>query len=350
MNPKVTISKTNSTANNTVVGAGTFNWIVTAVVEDGPTLSALTITDDLPLGMTINGTITDAASNGGDATKMTCSAGDTDSLSCTLATAAPNSTYTITIPVLAPTASTLSVCKVYNNSASASFAGTGTVVGSPATNAVTVLCPDVSISKTAGTSPINAGDAATFSVKVTNAGPGNAINVVVSDNLSPKADWSVATAGCSISGTAFLNEVLTCTFASLPVGDTFIPLTGATNNVNSCGDISNLASLTGANDTNSANNTSATVKVTVNCPDPKVEKSGNGPVNAGDNLVFTVKVTAGGTGPQSVILSDTMPGSGLSWTKGGADSASCSPTGPINQWLGLHLHLQQSQSERCPHR
>ncbi|MGE3421768.1 MAG: hypothetical protein AB7N24_06900 [Dehalococcoidia bacterium] len=330
VNPKVTISKTNSTANNTVIGGGSFNWVITAVVEDGPTLSPLTILDDLPLGMTINGTITDTASGGGDATKMTCSAGDSDSLSCTLAATAPNGTYKITVPVLAPTASTLSVCKLYNNSASASFSGVGTVVGSPATDGVTVLCPDVSISKSAGTSPVNAGAPISFTIKVTNSGPGTAINVNVSDALSAKADWSVATAGCSISGTAFVNEVLNCHFDSLPVGDTFITVTGATSSPASCGVIPNQASLTAANDTTSGNNTSSQVSVTVNCPDPKVEKSGNGPVNAGDNLVFTVKVTAGGTGPQSVHLTDTMPGTGLSWTKGGADAIGCSPVGPVN--------------------
>ncbi len=57
---------------------------------------------------------------------------------------------------------------------------------------------------------------------------------------------------------------------------------------------------------------------TVNCLKPAltVDKSGNGPVNAGEDVVFTIVVDNGGPGAaKAVTLSDTLPsGTAGAWT------------------------------------
>ena len=70
-------------------------------------------------------------------------------------------------------------------------------------------------------------------------------------------------------------------------------------------------------------NTSAAT-IVVNCPDLLVEKSGNGPISAGENAVFTITVTNLGPGLAfDATLEDELP-AGIVWTVGGADADDCS--------------------------
>jgi uncharacterized repeat protein (TIGR01451 family) len=54
---------------------------------------------------------------------------------------------------------------------------------------VTAECPDLNISKLADTSPIHAGDLASYSIVVWNAGPGTAVDVSWSDDLPAGVNW-----------------------------------------------------------------------------------------------------------------------------------------------------------------
>ena len=72
------------------------------------------------------------------------------------------------------------------------------------------------------------------------------------------------------------------------------------------------------------------VKIYPTPPDVSVAKSPDaGTVNAGSNAVFTIVVTNNGPiAADNVTLSDVLPNSGLSWTVGGANAASCAGTNP----------------------
>jgi uncharacterized repeat protein (TIGR01451 family) len=185
---------------------------------------------------------------------------------------------------------------------------------------------------------VNAGSAIGWDIVVSNASgatiaPANGVTVTDTLPVFAGVNWTTATTtdggSCSIAGGS--PQVLTCTNQTIAVGSSITihvnGTTTATGDNKTCGIITNQFARSTVLGVNSD---SGSASVVINCPDPKVEKSGNGPISAGDNLVFTVTITAGGTGTQSVHLTDTLPGTGLSWSKGGANAAECSPGGPIN--------------------
>lgn len=319
--PNVNIAKGNSTANNTVASGGTFNWVVTATVTNGPTTAAASIVDTLPAGFSTTGLPT----FGGTGTPglLSCDPIVGQVLTCALATGAADGTYSITIPIQAPVPASNTACTGHTNSATVAGGG-GTTSGSPATNQVTVTCPNVSVVKTAGTSPVNVGTNVQFTVTVTNAGPGVASNVQVSDTLSDKADWDIvpAVTGCAISGTAYSNEVLACTFTTMNQGDaktiTLVGATRSTPNPNSCGPISNSVSITVGNEApgNTGDNASGPVSVTVQCPSLSVAKSAvDSAIDVGNNVAFDVVVANSGPGSATgVSVDDPLPSpTGLVW-------------------------------------
>jgi uncharacterized repeat protein (TIGR01451 family) len=69
---------------------------------------------------------------------------------------------------------------------------------------VTIDQPVISIAKTPDGATITAGDTATFTIVVTNLGPGTAASVTISDPLPAGGgvNWTTATAGCTVTGAA----------------------------------------------------------------------------------------------------------------------------------------------------
>ncbi len=79
----------------------------------------------------------------------------------------------------------------------------------PRARAIVVQCPSLSITKIADAGTVSAGSPIGYTITVTNAGPGTARNVTLSDTLptAPGVSWSVESGslGCAITG-----NVLTC--------------------------------------------------------------------------------------------------------------------------------------------
>jgi uncharacterized repeat protein (TIGR01451 family) len=93
------------------------------------------------------------------------------------------------------------------------------IIHASASASVTLL-PNLRITKavtTGSPSVVHPGDTASFTITVSNAGAGPAVNVVVTDNL-PDADKLTWTATSSDFSTSIANGVLTATDASLPAG------------------------------------------------------------------------------------------------------------------------------------
>jgi uncharacterized repeat protein (TIGR01451 family) len=223
--------------------------------------------------------------------------------------------FNTTVHVKATTSS--ANCGLVSNTASASATNEAstTLTNNSATASVTVNCPDVEVLKTANPAgPVSAGDEIGFDVKLSNIGTGNAAGVTFTDALPTGLTWTIdpASAGWSIvSG----NLVYTPTTLAASFNTT-VHVKATTSSAN-CGLVSNTASASATNEASTTlTNNSATASVTVNCPDVEVLKTANpaGPVSAGDEIGFDVKLSNIGTGNAAgVTFTDALP-TGLTWT------------------------------------
>jgi uncharacterized repeat protein (TIGR01451 family) len=159
---------------------------------------------------------------------------------------------------------------------------------------------DVSIAKTA-TAPANpvVGDSVTFSLTASNAGPGAAENVVVSDTLPANVTYVSNTCGA-----AFAAGTVTWTIGALA--------NGATQNcdiattINNFGAINNTATITTTTtDTNPANDSSTAGIVGVPFPADvaiTLVATPAGGLAVGDTFVYTVTGTNNGPGDAAGVL------------------------------------------------
>lgn len=175
-----------------------------------------------------------------------------------------------------------------------------------ASASISVLCPALSLSKTADLPEIGAGALAGFTIVVSNTGTGAGLNVHLDDPLPADVQWEVDHPACTIA-----NSRLTCDWASLPAQALeTIHLTGSAS-LAACGPLNNTATLTAANYATLV----SSAGITVTCPDVKVEKTADKtPLRPGDTAGFTIVVTNIGNGTaMGVSLSDTLP-SGVAWS------------------------------------
>src|SRR5207249_3360358 len=175
-----------------------------------------------------------------------------------------------------------------------------------------VICPDVRVTKT-GNGTINAGETATFTITVTNDGPGTACGVTAHDTL-PSGTWTLggANAGdCSITA-----GVLNCSFGTLTSGasrtitlsrattaadlatralGTMTLALAATTNAASSRALPNTVTVGASGDTNAGDNSACLTDHALCPPDPAPYPS-NGTINAGETATFTITVTNDGPG------------------------------------------------------
>jgi uncharacterized repeat protein (TIGR01451 family) len=193
---------------------------------------------------------------------------------------------------------------------------------------ITVLCPDVNVVKTPNDGQVNAGDPASFSIKVTNAGPGAASGVTLSDPLPAGLTWSLGTVTgdttgvvCGVTGNPG-SQSLDCSDTSMASGDTFTVTVTTTTSAAQCATYPNTATVDATNESNAASVTDDNTDdglITVNCPNVQALKTADkSPVNAGDQIGFTVTIKNIGVGTAyGATGSDTLP-SGIDWTIDGA--------------------------------
>ena len=204
---------------------------------------------------------------------------------------------------------------------------------------VTVLAPDVTVTKTADQPTVNAGQGAGFTVTVKNVGQGTANGVTLSDPLPAGAGsditWSIDS-GTGNPG-AFVLSGNTLTLApntSLAAGASLsVHVTGATTFADApsptfTGTLPNTATVSAGNEASSLQNQSASATVTVIAPDVDVLKTADQPsITAGQTAGFTVKLfNEGAATATGVTLSDPLPagaGSDVNWM---IDNSTGNPT------------------------
>ncbi len=303
------------TADATSVNAGANIGFTITVTNGGDGVAkSATLSDPLPAGGGVNWEISPAYS--GPGTCQISGNPPTETLSCAFGDLAAGSSASVHVQ----SGTTADSCGLYENTATADGENSDPVQASASTS---VLCPDLAITKTTSTPVIYAGDTAAYTITVSNTGSGTATGVAIADALPSGLTWAEDpdTAECSISG-----GNLSCSGITIPAGGSFSVTVKGVTDADDCPSILNRATFTSGNDGSGASHPDGQgAQITVLCPDTSVQKTGNGPITAGDTATFTIVVTAGGTGTnQNVTLNDTLP-AGLSWTLGNAnDEGDCS--------------------------
>lgn len=298
--PDVHVSKT---APIGTISAGDAAGFTIVVGNSGPGIAkAVTLTDDLPSGIAWS---EDSASCGIAAGTLTCDFGDL----------AAGASATVHLTGTTDAAD----CGQIHNTAVVSAANEPKTATEDDTSSATIVvdCPTVSVVKTAVDPSISAGESAAFGIVVSNAGPGVAKGVVISDTLPAGIGWTVDdTTHCEIAA-----GVLTCTFPTIAAGaDVTVVVTGETT-IKDCGTLSNMATVSATNDAPTGQLAAAavdghtsTASITVDCPQVGITKTADAAsVSAGDPIGFTITISNNGAGTAfNVAAADVLP-AGLAW-------------------------------------
>jgi uncharacterized repeat protein (TIGR01451 family) len=216
---------------------------------------------------------------------------------------------------------------------------------------------NLALTKTASPDPVTTGQNITYTITVSNAGPGTATDVVVTDNLPAATTFVSSTAtGGGVSGGSGNNR--TVTFASLASGASATITLVASVNCNVADEtvISDTATVSAATTDPDTPNNSATATVTADNPPPAITcpaniVQSNDPGQCGAVVTFspTVEDNCPGT---TVVCS---PDSGSTFPKGtttvtctatdsGGASATCTFTVTVNDTEAPMITCPPNQS------
>lgn len=293
----------------------------TLTIENpGPVAAtSVVVTDTVPANTTFEAMTTPAG--------WTCTTpayGGSGLVSCTTANLAVNATAALVLHVRVapgtPGGTTLT------NTASV---GSATPDADPSNNSDTeptlVTAPgavDLAIVKTDAPDPQAAGSPVSYTLTITNHGPGTATNVVVTDTLPPGTAFLSGSTGCSAAG-----ATVSCAVGTLPPGaSTAVGLTISTPPVP--GVITNSATV-GASESDPvpANNTETEDTTLVQRADVQIAKSGPATATPGSTAVYTLTITNNGPSvADTVTVNDATP-AGLTFASNAGACTTAFPCG-----------------------
>lgn len=212
---------------------------------------------------------------------------------------------------------------------------------------------DLSVTKSDNPDPVGVGYALTYTLTVTNTGGCtitaklttasgkqatvsqnagvNASNVVLTDTLPANVTFNSASSGCTHS-----SGTVTCNLGTINSGSSTNVTIQVTPQAAAVPSITNTASVTGAvTDSNPANNSDSETTTVTPVADLSVTKSDSpDPVNATQNITYTVTVTNNGpSAATNVVLTDTLPTS-VTFVSATPSQGTCSGTSTITCNLG----------------
>ncbi|MDT0187071.1 hypothetical protein Q9S36_43490 [Microbacterium sp. ARD31] len=283
----------------TATAGTTASWDVT-VRNDGPsTATDVRLVDNVPSGVTVVGSSTAPAG-------VTCSVVD-GALTCPVGSLAPGEELTVTVD--GRISSSLPDGTTLLNSAAAS---SGTPDPSPGTNSdahttTVVERSSVRLSKASDPATLVPGTESSYLLTVTNDGPSDARDVVVTDDLD--ADLTVVDADipggtCDVAG-----QLVTCRLAVLPADATTVARIRVRVAPDRRTPIANSASVaTPSDDTPADDAASVTSDVEPHADLQVVESVSKDRVAAGEGLTYTLTVVNNGPSTaDDATIEDTFP-------------------------------------------
>ena len=322
-------------ADATLVDAGSqVGYTITVNNTGTANATGVVLSDVLPVGSGVSWSVADP--DGWDSCAI-----NLGTLTCNEAVLAPGGT--LTVHLTSPT--TYASCGLLTNSASVTANGVDAVEDA---TTITVQCPDLSVVKTPDGQTVNAGSPISFDVVVSNAGPGIAKGVTLSDALPAGTgiDWSVAAGyptgqgglvppNCTVSG-ALGSEELDCASVDIGAGQGYTVRVTSGTTAASCTDYDNEATASASNHPDASDEGD----ITVACPSVTIVKTPDEQTkNAGEVIEFQMVVSNTGAGTATgVTLSDALPGgAGIDWSvsanyptgQGGLVPPNCTVTGAL---------------------
>ena len=286
----LSVSKSDSA--DPVLAAGSFSYTV-SVSNAGPsTATSVSVSDTLPSGVAF------VSATG---TGWTCGeAGGV--VTCTRSSLAVGAAPDITISVTAPSSG-----GVITNNVSVSAMETDPVAGNDSASEMTTVTAvaDLVVTKTDSVDPVIAGNNLTYTVTVTNNGPSDAQDVVVTDTL-PAGVTVVSTSGCAEDPSG----VATCMLGTIAASSSDQYTITVTVDSDTTGGLTNTAAVASSTTLTSTGDDSVMETTTVSTSsDLVVTKTDSvDPVIAGNDLTYTVTVTNNGpSDAQDVVVTDTLP-------------------------------------------
>jgi len=291
----LSITKTDSP--DPVVAGSNLSYTIT-VNNSGPvTAEGVSMSDALPTGLTF---VSLASAAGWSCT--TPAVGGVGTVSCSNASMpVGQAQFILTAQVDSGTPDGTSV----SNTATASSTTPDPVSTNNAATATTTVTTeaDLSITKTDSQDPVGSGNQLTYTIDITNSGPSDAQNVVVTDTL-PAGVTFVSSSGCAEDP----NGVPTCSLGNIAAGAMAAYTVTVAVDPASSGTITNTATVTSdATDPNAGNDSvnedTTVVRTSVTGPSPTgsgditASFSGGGPTCTFNNPQFISVDAAGATPP-----------------------------------------------------
>ncbi|MGK2949797.1 MAG: DUF7507 domain-containing protein, partial [Acidimicrobiales bacterium] len=298
------------TADDDTVSAGDdIGFSITVSNEEGEgigTAAGVTLDDPLPAGDGISWSIDDES--GVDAACEITGAVGSQVLTCGPVDLDPGQSFTVHVTSDTDPSGEECSADVLENLATADADNAGEETDDAD---ITIQCPDVTLTKVADDDVVDAGEDIGFTIVVSNAGPGVAQDVVLSDPLplASGVEWTVDPA---VDGCAILVGVLVCQVGDLAAGDSFeVHVTATTPGelgdpdlVGACQVYDNTATAVVGND----GDEEASDSTEVICPlDITIEKDGPDLAHRGDEITYTFEVTNSGAADLvEVVLTDPI--------------------------------------------
>jgi uncharacterized repeat protein (TIGR01451 family) len=313
------------TGPSTVTVGSNLPYTIT-VSNAGPVAAQfVTLTDAIPPGTTF---VSFTQNTGPAFTCTTPSVGGTGSVDCSIAAldVGDSATFTLIVHVTADASGTITntatvSAQELDPDTGNNTATVATIVIESADLQLTKLCkPD---------SPIPAGGTAACTITVTNFGPGEAQNVVVTDTVVSSGAFTFGTITTSAGTCSEADGVVTCNLGDMAVGAIVTIVVPVTANTQV--DINDTATVTSSTpDPNPANNTASGAVHFVALADLGLQKSAApSPVKAGNQLTYTLTVTNYGPSPAvNTVIKDTVPVGVDIVSVAGSGGASCNTGTP----------------------
>jgi uncharacterized repeat protein (TIGR01451 family) len=300
LTPQNDVGVTKTDGVTSVVAGQSTTYTIVVSNTGSSTATNIAVSDPLPVGFT-----SFTWSGNGHANVS-------GSLTDTIASLAPGATITYTVTALIDPSATGSVTNTVTVTAANDTNPANNVASD--TNSLT-LADDVGVNKTDGVTSIVPGTTTTYTIVVSNSGPGTATNVAVSDPLPP----GITSFTWSGNGHTNIPGALTDTIASLAPGATVTYTVVALISPSATGSVTNTVTVTAANDTNPSNNSASDTNTLTPENDVGVTKT-DGATTAVPGSTTTYTIVVSNTGPSTatnVVVKDPLPPNVTSFTWSG---------------------------------